>query len=397
MQGEDIASIDIKLDDKELLFNIPELFTEVISIPSKDFGKSWNKSIFYQETGISLEETLDLSISNLEKLVKPNKIEKGTQKAYIDALKKMIQNAEYTKNGTESLGIDGKSKQCNKTVMTLKERDIKESIISILDIVKKETSIKDLINTIEDLQGYNNYYGGMDFQHEFEEAIEDMKSEVREYFELDRVVMTLYTYDGNIVKSTTDITPDRDYMNETLVLDIELLGGKSMLDDFRLEMKVDRDGFVYKSKGNHSGDKNLFYNNTILEAFSYGETVRFESSVEIDLSKKKDNFEVYANMTADGGYMDFIMDGDFNQSTNSTELKSDNVRFIFQDYYGDTFDLGLGLNYKVGRDVGQKWDFSGYGKLKPFEMSQYDIEDFVYSIEHSAYQLVEKIQYYIGY
>lgn len=395
IQGDELLSLNAKLDDNELLINIPELFDQVLSIPSKNLGRDWNQSFFYEQSGFPLDENLDISISNLEEMLKVEEMDKETKKAYMNALKLMVKNASYEKAGSEHLTIGDSSKKCNKTTIILKEEDIKQGIIALLDVVKNEKDVLGLGNTIG---GYNQYssYGGMDYYQEFEEIIEEMKQGIRDNFQVDRFVVTVFTNNNNIVKSEIAITPDKDYIEDTLICDIELLGKKSILDYLKFEFKVAEEKFVYESKGNHTGDKKSFSDNTKVEIYSYGNLATLKSSLDIDLSKKKNNLNADFNIIVDDAKISLNTNGDFNSSTKSTEFKSDNIIFTFEEY-GDILSLDFALDYKIQKDISNKPNFSSFEKLQLLEINEYELEAFIYEVDEKSYYLGEKMENYIGY
>lgn len=395
IQGDELLSINTKLDDNELLINIPELFDHPLSIPSKNLGKDWNRSLLYEDSRFPLDETLDISISNLEAIFKVDKMDKETKKAYMNSLKLMIQNARYEKSGREDLIIGDSSKKCNKTTIILNQEDIKQGIIALLDVLKKDKGILGLGNTI---QGFNPYsiYGGVDYNEGIEEVIEEITRIIREDLELDKFVVTVFTHKNNIVKSKIAITPDQDYVEETLTYDLELLGKESILDYLKLEFKAGEEKYIYESKGNHTGQKNSFSDNTTIELYSYGNLAILKSSLDIDLSKNKNNLNADFKVMFDDGGMSLSTNGDFNSSTKSTEFKSDNIYFTFEDY-GDVLNLDFSLDYKTQKDINNKPHFNNPKKLQLLEMNEYELESLIDEFDEKGYYLGNKIESYMGY
>lgn len=394
LNGEEIVSTNIKLDDNELLINIPELFNKMVAIPSKDFGNEWNKSVFARETGERIDDSIDISFSRLQEIYTGEELDKNTKEAYINAFKTMVMNADYEKSGKSTLVADGKNKNCNKTVLKLKEEDIKHGILALLDAIKIDNRIKDSIDTGLAYQNISKPYSSGANYEEFQEAVEDLKDEIKEDFQADSVVLTVFTDNKNILKTEINIIPDMEYKEDALYLNIETLGNKSLLDDIKVEIKMDPIEIVYESQGNHIGSGNKFINNSKFRFLSYGDNIEYESSLDIDFSKKTDNFK--GNMSfrvIDDVEMNLNVDGDFDSSTKNTQFRSDSIHFSIKDIYSDeAFNLRLSLAATEEQGANGKPDLSNYGKLNLFEASEYDIEEFIYSMEDNIYSLGERME-----
>lgn len=384
MSGESLVSMDAKLDDNELSFNIPELFDEMIKMPSKSFGREWNNSYIGQEMYLPIEDNLDISISNLQKNSNIENADKRTKDAYMNSLKIMFENAYYQKNGNANLMIGSSSKKCNKTIVTLDTESVKRGIISLLDSIKSDNRIKYWADNFG--QEFNYYY-------EFEESIEEMKSEIKDYFDVDKIKITVFTNDGNLVKSEIQIIID----GEELISNIELLGSKSLIDHVKFDIFVDDEGISFESKGNHTGSKNIFSDKTSLVVHSYyGQDIKVESSTEIDLSKKKDNLKADIRMMAEESEISFNTKGSFNSTSKSTEFQSDEIYFSYQDYY-DTVRMNFSGLIKRTSDISNKPNLNNYKKLELLKMDENDLYNFANSIEEKVYWLGVKIQESFGY
>ena len=387
--GEDIISAMVKLDDNELQLSIPELFESIISVPSKNFGEAWNSSIFGQESGDVVNNNLDLSISNLQKNNNIEEMDEETKIAYMDALKLIFKDSIYEKGGTSNLNIGNGQKKANKTIITVQEESLKEGIIALLDALKSDNRIE---YWTDNLNQDIDYY-------EFNEAIEEAKREIRANFQMDSCTINLFTNNGNIVKSEIEIVADRTREDGTLSCNIELLGEKSPIDDFKLEFGVsDNEKFIWQSKGNHTGNNNIFLDETRVAVTSnYGEELLGEFSTEIDLKKKENNLKAKMSIRVDGEEMGIETIGDYNSSANSQEFKSKDIKFTYRDYYDNILEMTFGMDLKTGTDVTNKPDFGSYEKVHLFEMDEYELYEFIYSVEENAYWIGEKVAEHLGY
>ena len=387
IEGESFVSIDAKLDDNELVFNIPQLFDELLRFPSKTFGREWNNSYAGQEMYLPIEDTLDISISNLIKNSNMEDMDTKTKDAYMNSMKLIFEDAYYEKDGSANLMIGNISRKCNKTTVTLNNESVKRGIISLLDSIKSDNRMKYWADNFG--QEFNYY--------EFEESIEEMKNEVMENYEMDKIVIDLFSNGGNIVKSEIQVVVDEDYEEGTLLCNIELLGSKSMIDDIKFEVLVDNEGLTFESKGNHTGNNNIFADKTKIVIRSYyGDDIIVESSTEIDFSKKKDNLKADIRLIADGGEISLNTKGSFNSSTKSNEFQSDEIYFSYKDNY-DTIKMSFSGLISRTSDVSKKPNFNDYKKLDVLKMDEYDLYNFANSIEENAYWLGERIQQILGY
>ncbi|WFA08560.1 hypothetical protein [Tissierella sp. Yu-01] len=371
--GEDLISLMLKLDDEELQITIPELFEKVLSVPSKNYGEEWNKSIYGQEIG-EIDNNLDLSITNLQKNSK--EIDDETKNAYMNALNLIFKGAKYETAGTTTLKIGNDHKEANITLITLEEKNVKDGVIALYDAVKLDNSI----------------------DHWTDETIEAMQEYVREYFKMDSLTINVFTYNGNIVKSEIEIVADKDSEDGTLFCTIELLGEKSLMDDFRFELEVADEKFTWETKGNHTGNDNKFLSTTKITMISpEGEEFIGEFSTEIDLQKKNDNFKANINFKVDGEEMNLVTLGDYNLFGDSLEFKSNDINFTFRDYNDSILKMTFKTNLKTGTDITNKQDFRNYDKVELFKMDESQLDEFIYLIEENAYTLGEKFTEHLGY
>lgn len=385
VSGSKLISINSKLDDNELLLNIPELFDEVLSVPSKNFGREWNNSILGMESGLYVEDTLDISISNLTKTNPVEKMDEKTKNSYLNAFKVMTTNAHYEKNDSINLIINGSKKKCNGTIVTLEPKYVKQGLIALLDSVQSDNRLSYWLENLD--QNYS--------VAEFKENIEYMKDEIEEYFEVESVAISLFTNDGNIVKSEMKLVEPT--YKEEMTIGIELLGGKNPLDDIYFEFSVEDEKLTYESKGNHTGNKNMFVDDTVFEIHSYyGRVLKLESSTEIDLGKNKDNLKFDIKLSADDGVMSFNTTGDFASSSKSMIFKSDDINFSFRDSYDD-LRITFSADIKAENSVGKKPDYSNYKKLEALKMTENDLYDFLYTVEENGYWLQREFEDIFGY
>lgn len=388
ISGNDVASLNLKLDDNELLLNVPELFDEAISVPSKSFGSEWNRSIFGRESYYSLDDDLDISLSNLLKMQNPAETDTQTKSRYIDSFKTMLANGRYEKNGSTTLMIGGAMKKCNRTTILLREDNVKQGLMDFLNALKSDDMIKTWSNSFN--QGYSYY--------DFEEAIDEAKYELKENFKADKVSIDLFTNNGKVVKAELIIIPDSDYEEDKLEANIELLGEKILIDNFKLEIAVADEKIMFESEGNHIGKNNMFIDNSKFTVKTYyGEEVIFNSSTKIDFNKDRNNFDLDIKLSADGESIRFNTIGDFKLSNKSISFISDEIQFTYKDYYDDVLKINLIANIIKENSVKDKPDFDKYSKLNVFKMDEYEMYNFISSIEERAFWLGQKIEEYYNY
>lgn len=384
--GEDLISLMFKLDDNELQITIPELFERVLSVPSKNFGEEWNKSVFGQQSGV-LNNNIDISLSNLQENYSMRKMNDETKNAYISAVKSIFKDAIYKDGGNTSLKIGNDHKKVNKTIITLQEDSVKEGIIAWYDA-----------NKIDNRSNYwIDIYNQDIYSNELDEVIDGMQDYVREELEMDSLTINLYTYNGNIVRSEMELVVDKELEDGTLYCNIDLLGEKSLIDDFMFEVIVGNEKFLWESKGNHTGNNGMFLDDTrILFTSPYGEEFVGEFSTEIELKKEKDNFKSNISLILDGEEMNVSTLGDFSSSTKSLAFKSEDIKFSFKDYNNDILELTFNLDLKMG-DIANNPDLGNYEKLELFKLDENELNDFADLIEENAFLLGVKFREHFGY
>lgn len=382
MKGKELLSLNARLDDNELLLGIPELFDGIVSVPSEGFGYKWNRSIFGKEIFYEFDDDLDISFSNLKNTLTSTKTDVETEKSYINALEVMFSNAHYEKAGNTNLMVGNTMKKCIKTKIVLKESDVKQGLMRLLDTVKSDNRIKDKANIY--YKEFNNHY--------IEEAIEEIKYEIKEYFEADEIIINLFTNKDQIVKVDFRLVPDRDYKEEKLEIGMEFSGDKNYMDDFKLKILVDDEELIFESKGNHSANKNIFTSHSKFTILSYGSTeLKLESSVEIDFNKSKDNLNGDIKLLVDDEYMDLRVEGSYNLSANSVSFESDDIAFSYKDYYGDIFKINIAADILKESGNIDKPNFGRYEKLKLFDMDEYELIRFFDSIEKNVFRVEQRI------
>lgn len=380
LRERDFVTLNAKLDDNELLVSIPEAYHKAFSVPSKNLGREWNNSYLGMQSYTKADESLDISFSEL---INDSRaavaMDDSTKKEYLKVFETLTQNAIYEKDGTQELYIGNKDQKCNRTRIILNERDIKSGIIALIDAIGNDNRVESWKDT---LRSTNQHYT----VNEFEQSLNQIRDEIGEYFQVDRMVLDVYTTKGGLVKVDLSIIPDLDYREDTVTLGMELFGEKSLMDDFSFTMFIgeyEEGKMEFISKGNHSGAKNQFINDTSFVVYDYGsEVVNIASKVEIDLSQGRDNFKYDLDLEIDDQSISLITKGDFTSSSKKVDYNLKDISIRGQDYYyGDEFYFngGLRLSWEEGaRDVS---NLGNVEKLPFLDIAEYDFYDTMSIIE----------------
>lgn len=370
--GRDFLSFNTKIDDREILLDIPELYHSSFMLPSKDFGRQWNMSNIAIDNNYFMDESLDISFSELMSDSEIIKMDEKTRKSYSNSFNTFIKNASFEKNGTEKILIGDKSKKCNKISIILNSNDVKNGILELIDAVKNDNRVvqsKDNLKNINQEYAINNY----------EESLENLKYEINEYFKMDISRFDVYTYNGNVVQMDLNIVPDMDYKEEIIKLGISFLGDKNLVDDIKLEFVVgndDQDKIVITSKGNHAGNKKQFSDETEITLYSYGsELMLINSKTEIDLSKNKDNLKYLMNFKSEDGDMVLDVNGDFNSSSKKIEYNLHDILFTMNDYYQGSFRIKGSLALSLENQFKNIARLNSSDKVNILELTAYDADD----------------------
>lgn len=389
--GSDVLSINSKLDDNELLVNIPELYHKSFTVPSKDFGKQWNNSIIAMENDAYVDDSLDISFSEIIEKNTLEKIDKRTKREYLKGFKTLIQNASYEKNGSEYLFIGDKSKKCKKTTVKLNHDDVKEGLIQLIDALNNDNRIEQWKNT---LRNTDQYYAIQDF----EESINEMRYGINEYYDIDSIIFDVYTKNGNVVQLDLILIPDIEYKEENLKGSIAFLGEKNLIDDFKLELIAgngEEFNMLVSSKGDHLGNKNLYTDDTRITINSYGvEVARINSNTEVDLSKTKDNYKSNIDLISDEVNMQLNIKGDFTSSSKKIEYNLKDISIELEDDYGDSFIFQGILSLSEEEDIKNLANFETGEKLDLIKITEDDVYEIMYTLEENIENIVDLLGLY---
>lgn len=386
-----VLSINSKLDDNELLVNIPELYHKSFTVPSKDFGKQWNNSIIAMKNDAYVDDSLDISFSEIIEKNTLEKIDKRTKREYLKGFKTLIQNASYEKNGSEYLYIGDKSKKCQKTTVKLNNDDVKDGLIQLIDALNNDNRIEQWKNTFRNT---DQYYVIQDF----EETINEMRYGINEYYDIDNITFDVYTKNGNVVQLDFILISDMEYKEENLKGSIAFLGEKNLIDDFKFEL-IPGNGEEFKmivsSKGDHLGNKNLYTDDTRISINSYGiEVARINFNTEVDLSKAKDNYKSNIDLISDEVNMQLNIKGDFTSSSKKIEYNLKDVSIELEDDYGDSFIFQGALSLSEEEGVKNLDDFETIEKLDLVKITEDDIYEIMVTIEENVENIVDLLGLY---
>ncbi len=388
--GRDLISLNARLDDNELLLHIPDIYYDAFSIPSKDLGRQWNNSYLGMQSYTRADESLDISFSNLIGDSTAILMDDTTKAAYLRVFKSLTKNAIYEKNGKQELYIGGSGRKSNKTTVILNENDIKNGVLELIDVIRNDNRV---VYWKDTLRSANQDY----LVQEFDESLNEISSEIEEYFQVDRVLIDVYTDKGGLVKADLIITPDFDYRDESLLIGLEFFGDKNPIDNFnfRLILGENEEAKIeLSSKGNHTGSKNQFTDETRLAIYDGYQYIDLGTTVEIDLSKTRDNFKYNLALEADGTNLKLDTRGDFTSSAKNVDYNLHDISLKVDDYYGDGFNIQGGL--RLGWEKGAK-DISNLGnveKLQILEMGEYELYEIANTIDLGLYWLMDQIDGY---
>lgn len=388
--GRDLVSLGLKLDDTELLVHVPELYNKSFTVPSKDLGRQWNQSVFAQETYMYVDEDLDISFSELMKNPDIIEMDKETKLAYFNALQSLTKNAKFTKAEDKNLLIGDKNVKHKRTIVTLDPRDIKDGLVELIEAFENDNRLKEWKDSLQSTnQGYLIY--------EFEESLKDIKYEIREYYDIDKIELDIYTRKGKAIEVNIGVTPDIDYSYDTLNLKLGFLGEKNISDDFLFELSVGEDDgkITFTSKSNTSGRKDEIRNDIQFIVHDYGyELVRLNSSAEIDLKKKKDNIKYNLNMIIDDDVsLDIKVNGDFTSSSKTIEYDLHDVNVnVGELYYNENVSFQGSLFLSSREGIKDLPNIEKTEKVKILQLLEYDIYDIMEALEIN----MENIFYSLG-
>lgn len=385
--GNDFLSLDLKLDDSELLLKVPELYHKALSLPSKNLGKEWNKSAFAQASKMYVDESLDISFSELMKDADLIEMDKETKKDYLNAFTTFTKNAIYSKVGKEDLAKGLTSK---KIRISIDSHDIKNGLIELIQAFENDNRLEQWKNK---LKATNQIYA----IHEIEQGLANLKNEIEGFYELDGLVFDVYIKNGKALQIDLEITPDFEYMDENLKLSLGFLGEKNISDDIRFELTLGQKlgKMIFTSKNHKTSKKNEIINEIQFVVFDHDdETIRLNSSATIDLSSKSDNLTYNLNiLVPEQIKIDIITNGDFQTSSNNIQYNLHNVLFIMEDIYQDetiNFSGSFFLSSINGTNKLPK--IEEMEKVKVLELGQGDI----YEITETIGMNIKKIIFSLG-
>lgn len=386
----DLISLNAKLDDNELLVSIPELYNKSFTLPSRNFGQQWNMSNLASESNIYLDDSLDISFSELIEDIPLQEVDSRTKTAYSNAFKNIMSNARVEKAGSEKLIIGDKGRKCNKTTVTLNSHAINSGLIELIGAFENDNRLEQFKENLRKAnQDYFIRYG-------IEESLENLKYMVNEDFDLGRIAFDIYTHNGQAVKIDLNLVPDMDYREDSVRLSFSLLGEKDLMDDFKFEFTAggnEEAKAIITSKNNNSGNKKIYSNDTNIILSSYGsEDLRLNFLSNIDLSKSRDNLRFDLNLRSDDANVSLKVNGDFKTSSKEIEYNLHDLVATMEDYYGDQFVFEGSILLGWEDSVKKISSINDTQKLEVLNLNEYD----VYEIAETVEMNMTEIMYSLG-
>ena len=366
-----LLSLNLKLDDNELLIKIPELYDKTFMLPSKNLGKEWNQSTFGENSSREVDENLDISFSAFRKSFEVVEMDKQTKNNYLNALKTLTKNGDYKKSGKQEVLIGETLKKHRRTIVTLDPNNAKNGLIELIEAFEND-------NRLEEGKENLIFTNQKQSVKALEKKLKDLKQTIKEDYHKNKTTLDLLTRKGKAIEINLETTSDVDKIHEALKLSLGFLGEKSITDDFIFELTEgqNKDKIVLTSKNILSDNTNEISNHIEFTLYNNGyETKRLNSWAEIDPSKEKDNLTYNLNILSDNNMnIDIKAKGDFKSSTKNIEYNLHNISFIMEDSYSDkkiTFEGSLFLSSREGAETIPITDESE--KVKILEILEHDI------------------------
>ncbi len=276
--GEPIVSGYFMLNNKSMYLDCPELFDQSLSIPSKKFGKAWQKSelaeLLEDESGIKISEDTDLSYSNLfkEKEVLTKKSEKAIKKE----IKKLIKASEVEKDkGTAK--VDGKTVNTKTYIVSIDPDDMEDTLENVLGIIEEDKNINKIFEDNKELEAVKD------------QVFNSLGMAIGagcDVIEGD-IILELQVYNGKAVVISSEFKCE----GMKFGADVAFENKKNLIDDINAELYMvdgeDKGVVEISSKGNHIAKGKVFTDSTVVVVKAEGETLgKFEHEMTLDMKKK---------------------------------------------------------------------------------------------------------------
>ncbi len=365
--GDSIMSILAMLDNENIYFDVPELFDESISMPSKEFGKAWNDSDLADESGIEFDEDLDLSYKNLTK--NDELFTKETQKALEKNTIEFIKTAEIDiSKGNAS--VNGKSVNTREVTITVDPGDIEDYLVETIDIIEDDENLKDSISSAVISSA------AADEIDEVFSQLRDGIEEVCGYIDDTTIVMDVYR--GNVVCFSVETQVEEAEIRA----EIAFGDSKTLINDISALLEIEAEGEKHSveitSTGNHIGKGNTYTDETTVDIkIPYEDRMSFEHTLNLDMKKKV--YEQELEFSSDDESGRISLEG---TCSNKKEFKLtiDEVEFIDN---GDDYKIKGSFEIAVSPKV--KFDkVNTKDSLNILEADEDDLMDWAEDVENNA-------------
>ncbi|MCR5648209.1 MAG: zinc-ribbon domain-containing protein [Oscillospiraceae bacterium] len=336
LSSADIATIRLALDDSRLYAGSPELTDgEFYGLDTKTIGRDIGEltgSDDLQNFGFNLFQIID----DLGKMTEDAVDKKGLEAAN----KALIKAIVVTKDGKESIDVNGRTVSAAKYNVKVPQKALENYVDALAKCVKVEKFADNFAALFESI-GYDDYYVD-DIRDSFDDLdLDDWADDIKDNVldDLGDVEFKVFLSGGYISAFEYD-----NKIDETKVNLAGYFGGPGAYVDDMTLVASSKDGdlseeFKIVSTGNRSGKGGAFTDTTKISAKS-GDYKYTPLSSEISYDKKSGALSV--RVKVDDGDTDIKLDGTLKMDAKSFDLDFSDLKI--KDYYGDTV---LGAQGKV--------------------------------------------------
>jgi len=363
--GVELLNAEVSVDDEVVYFAVPEL------LPDPAYGiNTVTMMQDLQNMGANLgeEKSISFNFFDLVEIIKEGTtISEADQKKIEDAGKVLVKAIEVEKDGKRDIKVNKTNTKCTVYKVTIPQKALEKWMntveevmgsVNYAEIMEKffkkmnlpDYLVQELSEEVSRNMGWN--FDGM---YDMLDDLGDVELEVC----VSKGKISAVFYEDKVDGSDVEIA-------------LYLGGGKVYADNVSLELNVDNNSIVVKSKGDHTAKNDVFTDSTEIAVTSRGRTEEYEISTRFDPKAKGQNLTIKVESK------DFVMEMDTKLVLEKEKIQLDDWDFAVE---ADGVRLELEFEYTL-TPYENRSDVGGARLLS--DMTQQDLVEIVYGAEEKA-------------
>ncbi|MCG3411689.1 hypothetical protein K0018_01080 [Staphylococcus massiliensis] len=374
-----VGTFEWDADADNQYFKSP-LFDDIFKVPNDKI-----KDTYEELLGESIDETQAGELNNdslnlntiLGQTVSREDVKK-VDKKYQEKLINKLDDDNFSKE-KEKVDIFGEEKELDKLTMKLSNKEVKETIVYVLEEAKKDKELKEVLANAQN-------------DKDFDKSLKDMIKEAKDKkaSEYPKVNSVIYVEDEQVVKRDLKLTQDDTTLR---------LHGTSKIEDDKLrvdykfgdETKYNDGTFEIEIKGESKGkpSETVKDDYTIrVDGSDIESKLEFKNENSHDGDKTSDEGTVKVSVDLDQFVLDF-------KSERQTDLKNNSMK-TNSNFSSDMDGSQVGVNVKDETKLKEKVKFDTKGAKNLNGISESEKEDILSEIEENftkiAGDIIEKAE-----